>query len=79
MTLKEFLDSDKGAEVKEFFITEKDKVFNIKNVKLHSSASAQSLEFKAQLKAAVILESILNKIMTIDRMTKIKDNQNDYL
>ena len=78
MNLKEFLDSNNGKEFKEFLLNECKNVNNIKNVRLHSSAAAQALEFKAQLKAGEILNSILSKIMTLDSPIVKKDKRDNY-
>jgi len=76
--LKQFFDSEKGKEVKDFLIDECKKINNIHNVKIYSTAQAQALEVKAQLKAADILTNILGKIMTLDNVNIIKDKRDSY-
>lgn len=76
MNLKEFLESPAGKEAREFFITECSKINDINNIKECSSAANQALEFKATRKAAKILTTILNKIITLDNLPKVVERDN---
>jgi len=64
--LKQILDSDAGKELKDFINIEANRLRDINNLKEYSNAQDQTIEFKANKKALIILEAILRKIRTAD-------------
>jgi len=60
--LKQILSSDAGKELKDFISVEANQLRDIKNLKEYSNAQDQTIEFKANKKALIVLEGILRKI-----------------
>ena len=75
--IKQILDGEIGEPLKNYLLDELKELKNIDNVKEHSKAADQSVEFKAQKKAYQKLKKILEEIITIDEPDEEED-MNEY-
>ena len=77
--IKQTLDSSSGRALKEYLYDRLLELRDIDNIREFATASVQSQEIKAQMRAYNKLKEILDKIMTIDSTTGEKDPRDSFI
>ena len=77
-SIKQFLDSGVGLEMREYLLGKLDELKNIENISDKDTTAKQSLEVKAQKRAYAKLKEILQDLMTFSGETKKRDKRDSY-
>jgi len=77
-SIKQFLDSATGLELKEILLARLNELKSIENISDKDTTAKQSLEVKAQKRAYAKLKEILQDLMTFAGETKKRDKRDSY-
>ena len=77
-SIKQFLDSATGLELKEILLARLNELKSIENISDKDTTAKQSLELKAQKRAYGKLKEILQDLMTFSGSVKSKDPRDQY-
>ena len=77
-SIKQFLDSGVGLEMREYLLGKLDELKNIENISDKDTTAKQSLEVKAQKRAYAKLKEILQDLMTFQGANKVRDPRDRY-
>jgi len=77
-SIKQFLDSGVGLEMREYLLGKLDELKSIENISDKDTTAKQSLEVKAQKRAYGKLKEILQDLMMFQGDVKSRDPRDSY-